>query len=520
MNVLLILLLMLLPSLATANDYYTHGSYPATGSAATSAGLRAELDLITAGFDKMPALTGNASRAVIVNGSGTALALTTGTLTLPGNFALSGSNNVTLTSTGATNVTLPTTGTLSTLAGAEVLTTKSIDLANNTLTGTLAQFNTACSDCNFLSVAGTESPTGKTIDLASNTLTGTLAQFNTACSNCDFASLAGAETLSGPKTLASPILSGTPVFPDNVFTIGGSGDATKKIAIEVDGLTTATTRTWTAQDASGVVAFKDTADTWSTGDVKLTLKTSADSGWVLMDDGTIGSAASSATTRANADAESLYTLIYTNCVDQWCPVTGGRGANAAADFAANKPLALPKTLGRALAGYGTGVVTASGVDGGVDLTNDTFTVDSNNTKWITGMPVVFTLSSGTITTVTSGATYYIIRDSATTVQLATSLANAQNGTAVNMTAKSSPVWTLTHTYTARVMGEAVGEAAHAMSLTELLAHTHTYNSPLGGGSSVAGGGSSGQSSSTGSRGGNAAMNIMQPTAFLNVMVKL
>lgn len=246
MKILLSLLLALAPTFAWANDFYTHGSFPATGSAATSAGMRAELDLITAGFDKMPSLTGNASRAVIVNGSGTALSLTTGTLTLPGNFALSGANNVTLTTSGATNVTLPTTGTLATLAGSETFTTKSVDLANNTLTGTLAQFNTACSNCDFLSVAGTESPTGKTIDLASNTLTGTLAQFNTACSNCDFASLAGAETLSGPKTLASPILSGTPVFPDNVFTIGGSADATKKIAIEVDGLTTGTTRTITA----------------------------------------------------------------------------------------------------------------------------------------------------------------------------------------------------------------------------------------------------------------------------------
>lgn len=518
---LLVAVLALLPSLAWGNDYYTHGSFPATGSAATSAGMRAELDLVTAGFDKMPALTGNASRAVIVNGAGTALSLTTGTLTLPGNFALSGANNVTLTTTGATNVTLPTTGTLGTLAGVESPTNKTIDLASNTLTGTLAQFNAALSGADFLSVAGVESPTNKTIDLANNTLTGTLAQFNTALSGADFATLAGAETLSGPKTLASPILSGTPVFPDNVFTIGGSSDATKKIAIEVDGLTTGTTRTWIAQDASGTVAFTNTADTWSTGDVKLTLKTSADSGWVLMNDGTIGSATSGASTRANADTATLYTLIYNNCVDQWCAVTGGRGANAAADFAANKPLALPKTLGRALAGYGTGVVTAAGSDAGVDLTNDTFTVDSNNTKWITGMPVVFTLSSGTITGLTSGNTYYIIRDSTTTVKLASSLANAQNGTEVNMTAKSSPVWTLTHTYTARALGEAVGEEAHAMSVTELLAHTHAMSAVQNiAGAVVAAGSDKGTSANTGSKGGNVAMNQLQPTSFFNVMVKL
>jgi len=40
------------------------------------------------------------------------------------------------------------------------------------------------------------------------------------------------------------------VFPDNTFRVTGSVDATKLLAFEVDGLTTATTRTWTVPDAS------------------------------------------------------------------------------------------------------------------------------------------------------------------------------------------------------------------------------------------------------------------------------
>ena len=56
-----------------SNDFYNHGSFPTTGSAATSASMRAELDSIAAGFDKMPTLTGNANEIVVVNSSATGL---------------------------------------------------------------------------------------------------------------------------------------------------------------------------------------------------------------------------------------------------------------------------------------------------------------------------------------------------------------------------------------------------------------------------------------------------------------
>jgi microcystin-dependent protein len=93
---------------------------------------------------------------------------------------------------------------------------------------------------------------------------------------------------------------------------------------------------------------------FSTGDAKVTMKTVADSGWVMMNDGTIGNAASAATTRANADTEALFLLLWTNVADAWAPVVGGRGGSAAADYAANKKLTLPRQLGRALSGSGTG----------------------------------------------------------------------------------------------------------------------------------------------------------------------
>ena len=97
-----------------------------------------------------------------------------------------------------------------------------------------------------------------------------------------------------------------------------------------------------------------TAAAWTTGDVKATYKVAADSGWIMANDGSIGSAGSGATNRANADTEPLYTLFWNNIADADAPVSGGRGASAAADFGANKPMTIPKALGRSLASAGAG----------------------------------------------------------------------------------------------------------------------------------------------------------------------
>lgn len=120
-------------------------------------------------------------------------------------------------------------------------------------------------------------------------------------------------------------------------------------------LTAVAVSVFTPTAAGGALTFRMLGgDGFTTGDAKLTFKNVADAGWVLMDDGSIGNAVSGATTRANADTEALYTLLWTAIPDAWAAVSGGRGASAAADFAANKALTLPKALGRALAVAGAG----------------------------------------------------------------------------------------------------------------------------------------------------------------------
>lgn len=84
-----------------------------------------------------------------------------------------------------------------------------------------------------------------------------------------------------------------------------------------------------------------------TGDVKFGLYLNAPTGWVKLNGTSIGNASSGGTARANADAQALFTLIWTDTAVADCPIqdsTGAgtiKGASAAADFAANKRLVLP-----------------------------------------------------------------------------------------------------------------------------------------------------------------------------------
>jgi hypothetical protein len=62
-------------------------------------------------------------------------------------------------------------------------------------------------------------------------------------------------------------------------------------------------------------------------------------GWVRANGRTIGSGSSSATERASGDTQTLFQYLWNNFSNTLCAVSGGRGANAEADFNANKTIA-------------------------------------------------------------------------------------------------------------------------------------------------------------------------------------
>lgn len=117
---------------------------------------------------------GTTSRTLTVDATGTAMVLgvaqtvsasktfNSGTLILAG--ATSGTTTLNASATASGTLTLPaTTDTLVGKATTDTLTNKTLNLTNNTLSGTTAQFNTALSDNDFATIAGTETLTNKTL---------------------------------------------------------------------------------------------------------------------------------------------------------------------------------------------------------------------------------------------------------------------------------------------------------------------------------------------------------------------
>jgi hypothetical protein len=84
----------------------------------------------------------------------------------------------------------------------------------------------------------------------------------------------------------------------------------------------------------------------ATGDFKWRATTETLTGWVKANSLTIGSASSGASQRANADTQNLFVYLWTNFTDAHCPVVGGRGGSALADFTASKQITLPDLRSR------------------------------------------------------------------------------------------------------------------------------------------------------------------------------
>lgn len=186
---------------------------------------------------------------------------------------------------------------------------------------------------------------------------------------------------------------------------------------------------------------------------------------------------------------------------------------------------LPDLRNRVPMGAGTGTKVATFASRNANVITVTGLTDKENNEFQTGQAVLYSAPSGAMTGLTHNTTYYIIRTGNLTFSLATTLANAQNGTAISLSSDGTGTQTFTKTFTTRAVGDSGGEENHAMSATELLAHIHTTNALA---QNQTGGAELGGSTPytkkfidipSSSVGGNAAMNNIQPFVGVNYIIK-
>lgn len=163
----------------------------------------------------------------------------------------------------------------------------------------------------------------------------------------------------------------------------------------------------------------------------------------------------------------------------------------------------------------------------------TFSSRTTNTITVTGVSshahneiqtgqAVFYDTTGTVMTgLTDATTYYVIRVTATSFQLATTRANAVAGTAITLSSDGTGTQTFAITYTARPLGHTGGEEAHSLVTAEIPSHTHTFSSSNGAGSGATivsdlQDSNTGTSSATG---GSGAHTIMPLFTVVNYIIK-
>lgn len=152
----------------------------------------------------------------------------------------------------------------------------------------------------------------------------------------------------------------------------------------------------------------------TTGDMKFQETAAALPGWVIANATTIGNASSNATQRANADTARLFAWHWANFSNTQCPVytSGGvlttRGVSAAADFAANKAIAVRDWRGRSPIGVdtmqGSGTTYLNGVpviSGGTTVPGSVF---GENQHTLTTPEIPIITPAGTISSITPSGT--------------------------------------------------------------------------------------------------------------------
>lgn len=299
---------------------------------------------------------------------------------------------------------------------------------------------------------------------------------------------------------------------------------------------------YSSQNDQQLSLYRNTTKFFQTGDYKFTLRNSADPGWLMCDDGSIGSL-TSASTNCGMFTQALYVLLWNTVPNSICPiftsagVLSTRGDSAISDFNANKQLAVTKTLGRVLAGASSSTIETA-YYGGVFGNSGGLVFSITDTSSLhTGDAVSFTASIALPSNIAINTLYYVYIINPTTIALCTSLANALLPTParIGYADSGSGTFVMYAAQPAHALGSFAGQETHALTQPELPVTQPTIipSSPnstvlqnsalttLYQGLSEPGGGiDQADIPLISPFGGSIAHNILQPTSYQNVMIKL
>ena len=348
----------------------------------------------------LPSADGSSDQFLKTNGSGQ---LSFGTVTQTLSLAAdSGSNDTfntggTLTFTGGTGIettvsddeiTYAIDSTVSTLAGTQTLTNKTIALGSNTVSGTLAQLQSAVSDATLVDLDDSQTLTNKTISGADNTIT-----------NLANGALSNSTVSYGGVSLALGASDSTPAFDlsdaTNYPTSSLSGTITNaqlagsiaNAKLANDGITIGSTDTSLGDTITALAGMTAIAVDNITLDANTVSTTNSNGNLVLSPNGS-GSVTvpSGYTARAGFGSDSLVNKSYVDSVANGLDVKASVRVATTANLAATY-------------NNGAGTLTASSngaisVDGVTLVVNDRVLVKDQSTAAQNGFYKVTTVGSG------------------------------------------------------------------------------------------------------------------------------